>query len=507
MLVKAKKMSNVKIRSPVNLSQQGRIGFLLKDSAVYGGAAAITKAFSLVTFPLIARHFSTEDYGLLDFFGVLGAFLVSLIIFGQDSAVARFFYEYEESQQRQRLISQSLIFQLAFNVISVLVLLGLAEPIITRLIDTPESVKYFSLIVLQAPFLVVLNFSLNLLKWSFQRNKFLLISLGSVLVNVTMLVVGIYGFSVGVYGVLCIAAIVNSMFAVLGLWLVRGWLIMPREYSYLKELVVFALPIGCIGVVAAFVPMMERGVAVSLFSLEELGVYAAGARVATLVVLVISAFQTAWGPFSLAIFKQDDADHTYNLVLKLFVVVMIPLVFLLGAIAHPLLVVLATNRYSEGAIVVFPLAMGLVIQATSWITEIGIGISKKSHINVYSYFAYVVTTMGGIYFFAEILGLVGIALGVLLGHLTKAVIATWLAQIVYPMRWHFRPVVLFVLLSLILGILMVFISYSAINWWAVVASYSFVGVGLLIFGVWFLFSSNERTKAVELLALRLLKKS
>jgi O-antigen/teichoic acid export membrane protein len=96
-----------------SLSLKGRLHFLLRDATLYGGAAAISKAFALITFPLLARHFSVEEYGVLDYFLVLGSLLAIFFIFGQDSAVARYFYEYEETETRQQLISQSLVFQLS----------------------------------------------------------------------------------------------------------------------------------------------------------------------------------------------------------------------------------------------------------------------------------------------------------------------------------------------------------------------------------------------------------
>ena len=157
------------IRSPRGLSQQGRLAFLLKDSALYGGASAVSKAFSLITFPLMARHFSTEDYGVIDFFGVLASFLGILIIFGQESAIARFFYEYEEKEQRKKLISQSLVFQLILCVFLMIVLFMSAGSLTKLLIDVSDASSFFKIIVLQAPFLVLMSFSQNLLKWTFQR--------------------------------------------------------------------------------------------------------------------------------------------------------------------------------------------------------------------------------------------------------------------------------------------------------------------------------------------------
>ena len=61
--------------SPNNLSLKGRLGFLAKDSVLYGGAAALNKVFSLSTFPLLARHFSVAEYGLVDMFMVFASFI------------------------------------------------------------------------------------------------------------------------------------------------------------------------------------------------------------------------------------------------------------------------------------------------------------------------------------------------------------------------------------------------------------------------------------------------
>jgi len=83
----------IKIDNPAVLGMGQRFKFLTRDLALYGGAAAISKGFALITFPLLARHFSVAEYGVLDYFLVLAGFLATMAIFGQDSAVARFFYE------------------------------------------------------------------------------------------------------------------------------------------------------------------------------------------------------------------------------------------------------------------------------------------------------------------------------------------------------------------------------------------------------------------------------
>jgi len=62
-------------KDPSGLSHAGRLKFLARDSVVYGGAAAISRAFALITFPLLAQHFSVADYGIIDLFSIVGNFI------------------------------------------------------------------------------------------------------------------------------------------------------------------------------------------------------------------------------------------------------------------------------------------------------------------------------------------------------------------------------------------------------------------------------------------------
>lgn len=150
------------------------------------------------------------------------------------------------------------MFQLLVSLVFGAVLWNWSKPIAGSLIQVPEASIYFGLIVLQVPFLVLMNFSQNLLKWSFERNKFLFVSLGSTIYSVTALVVGISHFNIGVAGILWISIINYVVFGCLGLWFVRRWLVIPKDFGFLKELLRYALPLGLICSAGAFVPIVER---------------------------------------------------------------------------------------------------------------------------------------------------------------------------------------------------------------------------------------------------------
>jgi O-antigen/teichoic acid export membrane protein len=495
-------MSNSFKTNPIkSLSLKGRLQFLLRDATLYGGAAAVNKVFALITFPLLARHFSVEDYGALDYFLVLAGPLATFFIFGQDSAVARYYYEYEETDTRRQLISQSLVFQLS-GLALLLPMLWLGSEWLTAfMIATPDRVLLFKIVLLQLPFLLLINFSQNILKWTFARTQFLAISLGHTAVQACLLVLAVLVFDVGILGVLVVSLATTTVFGVFGLFFVRKWLTRPGDFGHLREMLPFALPYGVICVIGAFSPALERTLTDSLLGIESLGLYAVGTKLAMLIGLLVSAFQITWGPFSLSLYKQTDAVHTYNWVFKLFTLAMCIAVLALTLLAKPLILLLASDRYLGAVFVVFPLTMGLAIQATSWITEIGISISKRSHLSMYAYGVAILVTLGSILLFTPIFGLLGVGLGVLLGQIAKAVTGSWLAQQAYPLRWQYTPVVLLMTLTMVSGFASIWLSeYLG----ALEGSLLLGGTMFLVIGVgWLaLFSQNERIRIKKLLVRR-----
>lgn len=485
------------------LSLGGRLRFLLRDSVLYGGASAFNKAFGLITFPIVVRHFSPAEYGTFDLFTTVATLLTFGIIFGQDSAVARYFYEYPDTPSRRQVITQSLLLQ--FAVIAVAIpALWLLAPVIARLLfaKTADAALLLRLVLLQVPLLLLSSFAQNILKWTFSRARFLTMSVGTTVLSALLLVLGVVLWNIDVVEALALLAACQAVFGLLGLWFVRGWLAKPRDWHFLRQLVIYAAPLGVIAIASMCVPALERTFILGFMGPSPLGYYVAGGKVALLVTLPMQAFQIAWGPFYLSLFKEPDAATTYNWILKVFALVMCAMVMALTAVAEPLTVLLASHRYSGASIVGFAIAMGYAVQAIGWITGIGITLSKNSHLSLYSYLVSLAVTVAAIYILILPLGLVGVAWGVLIGQFAKMAVEAWLGQRAHPLDWHYAGVIMLILVTLAAGLASQVV-YEAFGPWhgSVVA-----GLGVpLVLGVGFAvtFNTDDRRQLMVLLgALR-----
>jgi O-antigen/teichoic acid export membrane protein len=426
-------------RNPSSLNKQSRLAFLLRDSVVYGGSSALSKAFALVTFPLLARHLTTTEFGLLDLLLTAVNVVAIAVVCGQDSAVARFYYDHESTEERRALVSQSLAFQLAWLAPTLVTLWSTTGALAALLPGVRDAEVLWRLALAQLPFLLLQNASQNLLKWTFERAHFLTLTLGAAATQALLVGGAVAAGLATLKVVLTITLCSNIAGGLLGLWFIRRWLVWPRDTRFIRTMLPYALPMGLTGLLGALAPLLERGLLERLLGTEALGLYAAGAKVAIVVAVGIGAFQTAWGPFSLALREQPDAIETYNRVLIGFTGAACVTTLGIAALAEPLVVGLASARYAAAAPVIFPLLLGLTVQAVAWITEVGITFSRRSHLGLLAHLVCLLVSMAAMWVLTPAFGLMGLGLGVLAGHVVRAGLATWLAQRAHPLPWRYGP--------------------------------------------------------------------
>ncbi len=478
--------------SPTTLSLRGRLSFLAKDSILYGGAGAFNKAFALIAFPILARHFSVSDYGTIDLFTSVTLVLTMLAVFGQDSAVARYFYEYEELEHKKQVISQSLLFQLLGLFVFCPMLFHLTDNIAPFISDSERSASIFRLVLMQLPFMVIINFSQNILKWTFNRSSFLTISIGSTVTSVLVLLSLVLFSKLSIEDVFKAYLFTRAIFGFLGLWFVRTWLVAPKNFNILKDLCRYAFPLGMVCFIGSIMPLIERYIIFNKLGSHELGYYAVAVKISMFIVLPIQAFQMAWGPFSLSLFKEENSIETFNWVLKIFTLGILSAVLIVSALSAPLIYFLASSRYMDSVYIVFPMLFALSIEGIAWITTVGIGFSKRSSFDLFSCLVFVIVSTFSSYFLVKCFGFYGAAWGSLIGGIVRALIGTYFAQKLHFLEWNLKGVFILCATVLLLGTLVQYVYFSVNNNLGI---FSFACLLVLIWypGIYVLFSQSERS--------------
>ena len=491
-------MFNKSAGDPEDLGLRGRLNFLAKDSVLYGMSGGITKCFALITFPLLSRHFGISDYGIIDMFGVLATALAVFLGFGQNQTIARFFYERKDRDHQKNVISLAFLNSLVVALLTLPVLWLIIPFAARRMTGIEEAESLLKLIVLCLPFMVVTNLVLFVCKFSFARFRYLVMTVGNGVARLLALLIALFVFDIGVVGVFVLNLVLSLLFSTIGIIFIREWLVVPRELRLLRSVLPYTLPLWVIQSITAFLLFYERSLLEDLLGSADLGLYAAGAKVALLLALPISAFLVAWQPFAMSIHQGKEVARTYNLILRASTFGMLIMVIFLDAMSRYILLILAGADFEGGALVVFPLAMAAALGLVVKIVGIGLQISNKSGLRLFAYLVYLPISLVAIYLFAREMGLPGVAFGVLFGQTALLVIESWFSCRHYRISWSFPRIGMSCLVVLVAGILMNMLGGDASRAGMVAIKSGWLIV-FFVLGWYLLFNGYERGQVVGVL--------
>ena len=412
----------------------------MRDTALYGLVQFINKLLLFATFPFLAHRFSPSDFGFIDIGLFFASFVSLVILFGQDSAIARFFYDTEDKRERQQIIMQSFVLQIIM-MCGICTLLWMARDILAGLMNlSPDQAQALTIILIQQPVLVLFINCQNILKWNFQRGPFVTITLGYPVITLALLAVVTRQADVTLADIFISFLIGQAMMACLGLFCVRQFIVLPHRFQFLRPMMRYAWPIALVAIAAAFMPLLERFVLQALAGQEALGLYAAAGRLGMIAVFAYYAFQTAWGPFSLSLYKDKTAAQTYRVVLRLYSYGISVLVMLL-AVSAPAIFLFFDEAYQPGILLVFPIAFAFALESFAHILQLGISLSKRSHLLIYGYASYLVTGLAGLAIamsFGNDASLLSLTLVLIAAHFMKLLVQSYCAHHAYPIAWDYH---------------------------------------------------------------------
>jgi O-antigen/teichoic acid export membrane protein len=415
-----------------------RLQFLAKDTVLYGGAASLSRMLNLLILPLLTRLFSNAEFGALDVMTVFGQIFVSIIIMGQDSAIARYYYEHEDEDRRKQIISQGILIQVALCLVMTATGWFGAELILGRIYGIPEYADTFRVLVLSWPLVVAVRFSSNLLRWTFARYQFVTIAFGSSAGVIAFTLLFVIGLDMGMRGVFYAQIAGNALFGIWGLYFCRRHFARPRSFRFGKDLLRYGFPYMVVALGVCLIPAIDRVFVTQHLGLDVLGAYAIGYRYAFMIMLPLQAFFSAYVPFAFSIYKEPTAEETYDRVLTFFAAGAALLVAAMVAVAEPVIELVASERYLPGYVAVLPILIGLVVQALSQIMGMGIDLAKRTEFHILIQFTGIASSALFIWLLIEPLGLVGVGCGFLLGKIVQAIVFVAIGYGVYPLRFRWK---------------------------------------------------------------------
>lgn len=411
---------------------------LLKSSAIYVVGSVLSRSIPFLILPVLTRHLSPEEYGLVATFTVLIGVTAPFVGINATGAIIRNYYELDRNRLSQYI----------GNCVFLLLLSFLAVFLIFLLLRHPLSsiAKFFSPLILIVPVVAAGDFLAQaaLSIWRV-RDKPLVYSLFNILylgANFTISIVCVVLLTMGWQGRVVGILVSNVLFGFIAIGLLyrSGYLRFSIDRSFLKDAARFGLPLipHMLGVWSIL--MVNRIFLNNMVGVDATGLFSVGAAFASIVFLLQSAFHQAWIPWLYTRLKLNDEKVNCNLVkITYMYFVVITLVALAVSFSAPWTTsFLFGDRFEGASEFVLWLSLGY---AANGMYKMMIGyilFEKKTHL-----VAGITVFTGALSLYLNYIliknnGAIGAAQALAITFFT-AFVLTWIAaQKVYPMPWGIR---------------------------------------------------------------------
>ncbi|MFC4077399.1 oligosaccharide flippase family protein [Salinithrix halophila] len=357
-----------------------KIKQLFSDSAAFALALMGNKIVAFLLIPVYTRQLDPTRFGDWDLTNTIAMVITYFCILGTDTAFAFYFFEAKDQKDRQGYFTAAVFFPALVSLGFLLIALFISAPTANLLYEDPSGYpNLLTLAVLTIVANVIIQQTLAYARFAREVKTFMAGSMsyviGSSLASVWFVVIG----KMGVLGIFYGQILAQSVVAAILLWHYRKQFTRHVEKKHVRDLLSYGIPL--LPTLLAFWVMnaVSRPMIYHMVSSDEAGIYGLAVRFASIIVLITSAFQLAWRPFSVSIKEQEDAQQIYSLLGRGFLVLGTFFVMFLTFFIKPIIEVATGNPdYYEAYPYVWMLALGTVLNTMHLIVGVGLLINKKT---------------------------------------------------------------------------------------------------------------------------------
>ncbi len=350
-----------------------------RDSVLYSIPILISRGLFIFLIPLYTRVLSPTDFGALDMLMAFGAIVNLTVAMEVSQGVARYYAD--EREVDRKIIYASTAFWFTLLCYSLFLSLSLHfSEVLSRLVLGVEGLESVFRIGMFFLWLNGLFYLIqNQFRWELRSRDFAMVSLLVTVTTAALAVALAYGLEWGLKG-LIYSMIGGSMLGCLyGIWHLRNSFRFRFSQSMLKEMLWFSIPLVPSGVAVFFSSYIDRIMLNHYLSLEDVGLYGVGFRLASLIVLVMAGFQSALTPLVYSQYRHPDTPQKLAVIFRIFMTAGLFVFLGLSLFSVEILRMMTTPAFYRAEKVVILLAPAILL-SSMYIFAPGIGIAKKTYL-------------------------------------------------------------------------------------------------------------------------------
>lgn len=314
---------------------------LIKNTGMIAIGNISTKLVSFFLLPLYTALLSTSEYGTFDYILSIATFCVPFVSVLMDESIFRFLIDCKKQEEKEKVISTALVIVLigmvCFTLVGIPVMQGLHYHY------TYYATIYILLNVMSGMISAIL-------RGIGRTDQYALFNflLGSI--QVTLNVVFIAAFRMGVGGMLMASILTQFFVSTIFIFRIRLW----RYFDFrivnsqmAKDMIVYSLPLIPNKVSWSIINLSDRIVLMNWVGSEATGLYAVSYKFPNLMDTVYGFFYQSWKESSARVMGDDSQNDFYNAVYEYLKNFMYALVLGMSAFMPLIFRIMINKNYYE----------------------------------------------------------------------------------------------------------------------------------------------------------------
>ena len=356
----------------------------------------------------------------MDIFLTWNNLFMTILPFGLIGSLFRFYPEYKNDIKS--LTGTILAFLLLVGTLYGLVMFSLQKTIISAVFNNATSFELYLTNIFIVIGSMLFSFSMSILRCEFKKTIYLLLSLINLSLIVSLGFIFVYYDRMGVIGFFRASLITVGIMNVLGFLAVRKKIAFTWNLTIFKHLFNYSVHILGVTILFQLVTFFDRKIILNYCSIDELGIYAIGAKISSLLNLIFSALLLGWFPRAMSMKDNPKLKKIIQSFHDFVWITLFPFIFIFFTFNNELIQLFAPD-YNKALLVVFFLSTSIIFMGiNNLFYNTGLHIlSKTKYITYASLFS-----LGSNVFFSLLLvdsyGIFGVAFGTFFGSVIWTII-------------------------------------------------------------------------------------
>lgn len=427
---------------------------LAKHSLIYGIGTATNKLVAFLLLPIYTQYLTTHDYGIKELVGLSTDIIGTLMATAISSAFFRFYFDYQDQEKKDLVLSCSYLSLGGFGLVLVIALAFTTPVMAEYILDSPALYTYFLISFASMWFQALNGIGFNLLRAQMQSVRYITFTITRLIAAIGLNILFVIYFRLGVLGIL-----ISTLLTSIGIFIflnVPQLLRVGLRFSLplVKDMVRFGFPLIWSQLGAFVVHLSDRFFIKAYSSISDAGLYSLGYRFGTLPGSFISEpFNQVWQPRRLELYKQENSEEIFGRVFTYFLLLLSFVGLGVAALTRDVLMLISDQKFWTAYKVVPIIVLANTIFTFHYHFNIGLIIEKKT-----KYLAYINFSNGLFVVLLNFLlipryGMFGAAYATLIAFVYKVVLTYYFSSRYFKIHFEYNRIGMLLIVSVVIYLL------------------------------------------------------